>query len=258
MKFLIFAFLFLAGCASSQNPLDPVVDVITQPEVKPGQPTPTPGPAITFKGDWNKPEWDKAMSQQIRDSKLDQTIRISDAAYFCPQFSALTQNQKEVFFLTAFVAMAKRESSYNSDSATYECRKSKGSYSNEFYSAERGQYCMKGNPNIEGGYIVSRGVYQMSQESASYAPYGCGKMTKELLHDPIKNIQCMVKALTYYVNMDKYFGDSVENGVDANGKTKWLHKGAARYWAVFRDSTSTNAESRAYIKSKTRALAFCK
>lgn len=79
-------------------------------------------------------------------------------------------------------------------------------------------------PDANGVRVVSRGLFQLSIESANGARYKCGIKKAEELHDPVVNIRCAVKVANALVK---------ENGV-VTGGTSGAWKGMARYWSPFR------------------------
>lgn len=87
----------------------------------------------------------------------------------------------------------------------------------------------KGNP------VISRGLLQLSLESANQKAYSCGLKTPEDLHDAKINLSCAVKIVNYWMNRDLV--------LMAEPK-----KGCARYWSVCRASSSKNAKIKTYLE----------
>ena len=145
----------------------------------------------------------------------------ADASFYCPKFGGINEAEKKQFWLTFFGAMSYRESGYKPETK----------YTESFKDST-------------GKFVVSRGLFQISPESANQRAYGCGvKADGSDLHDPEKNITCAVKIFGHWFVKDGYIGQSV------NGS----HLGGARYWSVLRNASS----SQAYIQKKTKALRFC-
>lgn len=249
------AAMFLTACQTT--PVPPAAEPSPPAVVKPAPPA--AGEKIEFKGEWKNAEWDAFLLGKIREQGLHKVVRLSDAAKYCPQFSALTEAQKENFWATFVVAMTYRESGYNPNSFMYECRKKTkdgkacssqstchNPYSDARWDEARG-WCMKGDPNVDGGYVISTGLLQMSASSASSSKYNCGKQTFEKLKDPKNNLNCGLNIIGKWVKEDKWAGSTT--GVDP-----MTYRGCARYWSVCRNAS----DSQAYIKSKVRALSFCK
>lgn len=74
--------------------------------------------------------------------------------------------------------------------------------------------------------VVSRGLFQISKDSANQSAYGCNIANAKDLHDPQTNIKCAVKILSYQAK-----------------KTGSLVDGCAKYWSVCR---SKNGISKSY------------
>lgn len=205
MKKLILIFLILTGCASNQ-------------------PSPTPNlpggflfPALA----WKTPEWDSVLYEEIENQKLPDVASLHDSPDYCPKYSSLTRDQRKQFWGTLLVAIAKRESGYDP----------KQTYPETFKDAQ-------GRP------VISTGLFQISQESASSPRYGCGKMTTEGLKVPKTNIICSTKIIARWVKEHEFAGTTLAGE----------QKGCAKYFSTCRNGTT----SRAYITERTRALEFCK
>lgn len=80
--------------------------------------------------------------------------------------------------------------------------------------------------------VVSRGLFQISKDSANQSAYGCNITNAKDLHKPDINIKCAVKILAYQA-----------------GKTGSLMGGCAKYWSVCRSKNGTS-ESYKYITSE--------
>lgn len=95
--------------------------------------------------------------------------------------------------------------------------------------------------DASGKKVVSRGLLQISIESANQQRYGCDIAKADDLHDPTTNLACGVKILNYWVAQDGYVGAQ-----------KKRHVGGARYWSVLRDKKKLAA-----IQGFTRQLEAC-
>lgn len=208
--FIILLAALLFGCATTQ----PVID---QPiEQK-------PEPSVEYKAFWDSKPEGKEWTQFTVDAlgKYGQGLlnlsNPSDANAYCPKFKSLNIEQKTQVWVTLISAMAKRESNFKPET----------SYKEGFNDS-------KGNP------VISRGLLQISKESANQSAYGCKIVNESELHDPKTNINCGILILSKWVPQDNAIG------------TKKL--GGARYWSVLRDTSET---SQAYIRSQTKSLSFC-
>lgn len=87
----------------------------------------------------------------------------------------------------------------------------------------------------KGSAVISRGLFQISQESANQKAYGCGIKKAQDLHDPKINIECAVKILAYQAKKTGTLIDGQKGGCGA-------------YWSVCR---SKNGASSSYKEIST-------
>lgn len=88
----------------------------------------------------------------------------------------------------------------------------------------------KGNP------VISRGLLQLSFESANQKAYSCGLKTPEDLHDAKINLSCGVKIVNYWLNKDHvFFGEQ--------------KLGLGRYWSVGRNTSKSNIKIKTYLEA---------
>lgn len=173
--------------------------------------------------EWSNPLWTKAWLEtfEAHEDAIKAIPAPKDMSKYCPKYHALKTEDKKQFFLTLFIAAAYRESAWKPDTA----------YTESFKDSK-------------GKYVISRGLYQLSPESANQKAYGCGVATDgHDLHDPSVNIHCAGNIFFYWFKKDGYIGQTVGGS----------NYGGARYWSVFRNSSG----SQAYIQGKTKALRFC-
>lgn len=85
--------------------------------------------------------------------------------------------------------------------------------------------------DAQGKFVISRGLLQISQESAN--GWGCGIKKAEDIHDPKTNIQCGMKIMAGLLkdSPNPIFGRTPEG--------YWI--GLARYWSPFRDGKKAAA-----------------
>ena len=88
----------------------------------------------------------------------------------------------------------------------------------------------KGNP------VISRGLLQLSFESASQKAYACGLKTPEELHDAKINLSCGVKIVNYWLNKDHVFFGEPKLGL-------------GRYWSVGRSTSKSNVKIKTYLEN---------
>lgn len=169
------------------------------------------------------------------ESKLSVYEGASDIATFCPKFKSLTKEQKLKALGELMVGAAYYESGYKPDTLYRECS-SACQYSSCTKHPTYG-YCMKGGHVLDGGIVISRGLLQMSLESAQ--GYGC-KLTKpEELNDPIKNLTCANIILARQVERRGSFTT------------------ASNYWAVLKSSYKKNKIAEISARVQKHA-SFCK
>jgi hypothetical protein len=139
-----------------------------------------------------------------------------DISAFCPKYSELDREGRKGVWLMMISAMAKYESDFRPVASLKENFK-----------------------NSNGDFVVSRGLMQISIESAN--GFGC-RIGKEIeLHDPATNLSCAVRILNRTVMKD---------GVVTAHDERW--RGGARYWSVLRRPSRLGP-----IQQTTRSIASC-
>lgn len=138
-------------------------------------------------------------------------------------FCSKTPKDLNLFYTTLFYEMIRHESGFKNEEAYYECAKSKCYYSAGcFVDPVRG-FCRITSSKADGGFAVSRGLFQLSVSSSR--GLGCGWINKsDDLHDEQLNIRCALNIYKNYILQDKIITGKVDD--------KW--KGGARYWSVLR------------------------
>lgn len=164
--------------------------------------------------------WTRITEQAVAQSPLVQLIP-ADVQNYCPSYARLTQKQRGQFWVALFSAMAKPESNFKPHSF----------YQEKFNDG-------KGRP------VISRGLLQISHESANQPRYACGVTQPQSLHDPKVNLSCGVKIMSKWVKTD---------GVISQPHWSAVPKGGARYWSTLRPQRG-KVQS---IAGFTRTLPFC-
>lgn len=159
-----------------------------------------------YKARWDGKHQDaKIWTQFIVDNvfKIAPNLRLTpdDIGDFC----ASTPTDYKQFWLMLISGMVEKESSH----------KPQTSYKENF-------------KDRNGRYIVSRGLLQLSIESAN--GYGCGFKSEQELHDPIRNLECGLKILNKWVGKDKRIAGKVAG--------RWM--GGSKYWSVLRTSKTAD------------------
>lgn len=172
--------------------------------------------------------WTRTAESAVIRSALVNTVP-ADIGYFCPSYPNLNRLDRGRFWVGLLSAMAKPESNF----------KPEASYTERFHDSQ-------------GKRVVSRGLLQISIESANQKRYDCDIPYASKLHDPKINLHCGVKILAKWVHTDGVIAKTR----GTNGQlTPSLRqpKGGARYWSTLRGK---NGHLR-NIADFTRNLPFC-
>lgn len=175
---------------------------------------------IELQADWGqKPEWSAFTLAAIAEhgaALLNKNP--GDWAAWCGRdWVKLSSDEKAAFYLGLISALARFESSFKPDVT----------YTENFKDSQ-------------GAFIISRGLLQISKESAN--GYACGITDAKMLHDPRTNLSCGVRILSRWVERDGV--------IQGGGAGAWT--GAARYWSPFRDSAK-----RAKMAAFTKGMKVC-
>lgn len=164
--------------------------------------------------------WTRMTEQAVAKSPLVKLVP-ADVQSFCPLYASLPQQQRSKFWVALFSAMAKPESNFKPQSF----------YQEKFKDAQ-------------GRRVISRGLLQISHESANQPRYACDIKQPHSLHDPKVNLSCGVKIMSKWVQTD---------GVISQQRWSKDPKGGARYWSTLRPQRG-KVQS---IANFTRQLPFC-
>jgi hypothetical protein len=143
---------------------------------------------------------------------------IKDSSKWCPRFALLNREQKKQFFIMLISSMARHESNFDP----------KCTYTESFEDAN-------------GKRVVSRGLLQISKESANSSRYKGNVKNESDLHDVAKNLEVGVMILNYWIPKDGYIGSSNVSGIS--------NAGGGRYWSVMRDKSRSHADIVKRVKS---------
>lgn len=164
--------------------------------------------------------WTRMAERAVAASALPK-LQPKDIGFFCPLYPRLTSKERKKFWVGLLSAMAKPESNFQPQRF----------YREKF--ADR-----KGQP------VISRGLLQISIESANQKRYSCAVPYPAKLHDPATNLQCGAKILARWVRTD---------GVITQRKATSTYYGGGRYWSVLRADKGHLKTIAAF----TRQLPFC-
>ena len=162
--------------------------------------------------------WTRAAENAVAATSLpDQVPR--DIRKFCARYSELRSDSRIMFWAGLLSAMAKYESSFNPETAFTETLR-----------------------DSHGNNVISRGLLQISIESANQDRYACKAAAAKDLHDPVINLSCGAQILAAWVEAD-----------GAVTSTDGDIVGGARYWSVLR-APNPSLEK---ISAITRDFPFC-
>ena len=147
-------------------------------------------------------EWTRISKITVKHTNLINLIP-KDIDKFCPNYQNLNSDEKAKFWVGLISIVTKPESNFD----------------------PRQTYTEKTIFDKNGKNVVSRGLLQISQESAN--AYGCNIQQEKDLHKPEINLNCGAKILSKLVTKDQVIGTY---GPKTNKST-----GGGRYWSVLRE-----------------------
>ncbi len=128
------------------------------------------------------------------------TIVPTDIDAFCPGYRSASPANRRAFYVSLLSELARFESNFDPSVRFTESI-----------------------TDASGRRIISRGLLQISQESAN--GYGCAITDPEQLHDPATNLTCSTRILARLIARDQVVA----------GYSSGAWRGASRYWSPFRD-----------------------
>jgi hypothetical protein len=205
---LVVFLLALVGCQTVQLPGVETPQLVEEKII-----VEEPRPALAWDGKHSEAGlWTEYVLQAIENSKLP-TIVPKDTLDWCPAYSGQSASGRTEIWASLISKMAQYESGYKNSST----------YTESFNDAK-------------GHKVVSRGLLQISQESAN--GYSCGITDAQMLHDAKTNLTCAVKIIERWETRD---------GVISKYSEGW--KGVARYWSVMRSKSQAYPKIKAYMNS---------
>jgi len=145
--------------------------------------------------------WTAAAETAITSSQLTSAVP-ADIQTFCPAYLKMSPEERKIFWVGLLSIIARPESNFKPETK----------YTESFADAQ-------------GNKVVSRGLLQISIESANQKKYSCGIKKAEDLHDPSTNLACGVKILDAWVTTDNVIATY---GTGAP-------QGGGRYWSTLRE-----------------------
>lgn len=164
--------------------------------------------------------WTSTAEEAVKATKLPHLVP-GDVAAFCPRYDALNADERTQFWVALLSAMAKLESNFKPET----------------------KYVEKKIFDAQGRNVISRGLLQISIESANQKRYACGIKEALDLHRVDVNLQCAARIMHSWVAADKRIAT-------LNGE----NRGGARYWSVLRPSKGRDKQIMAF----TKKLEVCK
>lgn len=175
-------------------------------------------------GAWSKKDktgqWTAVTEEAVKASELPGLVP-TDVERFCPTYAALDADDRAVFWTGLISIIARPESNFKPETK----------FTESF-------------PDSQGNPVISRGLLQISIESANQKRYACGIEDAESLHQPDVNLRCGVRILAAWVKADN---------VIASWGSK-PNRGGARYWSTLRESRKHLPE----LTGFTKKLAVCR
>lgn len=222
---------------------------------------PIPAQAYAWSGKHkDSKQWESFAKESIQTHMKSQLGRpLEKSEEFCPKYDNMSVDLQSEFWVHLLSKLMQWESGYNPAAWMAECAEKQCNYQGgcdyELFPKKDGTkvmgYCMKGGHKLDNNVVISRGLIQMSLESAQSLK--CPFTTPEEIYDPKKNIDCFYRAAARYISQDNQL---VGRGADGN----W--KGVSRYWSPMRKTidkkTGLTKESYVSIKNYLNNLAICK
>lgn len=164
--------------------------------------------------------WTLAAESAVKATKLPK-LAPKDITGFCPVYDQLDTDKRTRFWAGLLSAMAKPESGFKPNT----------------------KYVEPDIVDANNQNVVSRGLLQLSMESANQKAYGCGIQKAQDLHKVDVNLTCAARILSHWVEKDGIIAATSKPAV-----------GGARYWSVLRAWRGHLAE----ISGFTKGMEFCK
>ena len=162
--------------------------------------------------------WTQAAEASVARTSLS-ALNPADIQSFCPAYAQLDADSRVKFWVGLLSAIAKFESNFKPET--------------EF---------IEKLIDREGNRVVSRGLLQLSIESANQDRYACNITAQKDLHDPEINLSCGARILATWVEADDLVASTVAENI-----------GGGRYWAVLRPASGRLEQ----ISALTRQFPFC-
>ena len=164
--------------------------------------------------------WTLAAENAVKATTLT-TLAPKDITAFCSAYDGLDADKRARFWAGLLSAMAKPESSFRPET----------------------KYVEPDILDANNQNVVSRGLLQISMESANQKAYGCGIQRAQDLHKVDVNLNCAARIMRHWVEKDSLIAAAFKPAV-----------GGARYWSVLRAWRGHLGE----ITGFTKGMEVCK
>jgi hypothetical protein len=159
--------------------------------------------------------WTAATEAAVASSQLTTAVP-TDIQKFCPAYLTRSADDRKIFWVGLLSIVARPESNFKPETK----------YTENFADAQ-------------GNKVVSRGLLQISIESANQKKYSCGIKKAEDLHDPAINLECGVKILDAWIKTDNVIATYGTGAAQGGGK----------YWSTLREKNKHLPELTKFTKS---------
>jgi hypothetical protein len=167
--------------------------------------------------------WSRFTEEAVKASSLPKVVPI-DIDKFCPAYKGKTEVDRIIFWTGLISIIARPESNFKPETT----------YTESF-------------PDAQGKKVISRGLLQISIESANQKRYSCAIGKSKDLHDPKTNLTCGVKILDAWVKADNVVATySGQNPI-----------GGGRYWSTLREKSDPKKNHLPELTKFTRSLSVC-
>lgn len=167
--------------------------------------------------------WSKFTEEAVKASSLTKVVP-TDIDKFCPAYKTKGEADRTIFWTGLISIIARPESNFKPETV----------YTESFADSK-------------GRKVVSRGLLQISIESANQKRYSCAIAKSEDLHDPKTNITCGVKILDAWVKED--------SAIATYSGQKPI--GGGRYWSTLREKLDPKKNRLPELTKFTRLLSVC-
>lgn len=167
--------------------------------------------------------WSKLTEEAVKATSLPNAIP-TDIDKFCPGYKSKGAADRAIFWTGLISIIARPESNFKPETT----------YTESFTDAQ-------------GKKVISRGLLQISIESANQKRYSCAIAKAADLHDPKINLTCGVKILDALVKAD--------NVIATYAGQKAI--GGGRYWSTLREASDPKKNHLPELTKFTRSLSVC-